>query len=198
MTKLKWILRDCNIYIALFFIVVSFFPTIVVYQPLILCFAIFHILKIIKMIKDNLFLISDFNLMLALACFIPLTIDYHIKAYTFSLFLIVPISLKALLFTKISKITLNHYIEQNNISPEFIVIVENDLKNYLVVDHKSSISYYLYLGNVEFRLSDTFKGIYFKKKYIPFAEVKKYCVEHNIEYANINKNDIANMLNVSH
>lgn len=198
MTKLKWILRDCNIYIALLFIVVSFFPTVVSYQLLILCFAIFHILKIIKMVKYNLFLISDFNLMLALACFIPLAIDYHINAYTFSLFLIVPISLKALLFTKISKITLNHYIEQNNISPEFIVIVENDLKNYLVVDHKSSISYYLYLGDVEFRLSDTFKGIYFKKKYIPFAVVKKYCVEHNIEYANINKNDIANMLNVNH
>lgn len=197
MTKLKWILRDCNIYIALLFIVVSFFPTIVAYQPLILCFAIFHILKVIKMVKEKLFLISDFNLMLALACFIPLAIDYHINAYTFSLFLIVPISLKALLFTKISKITLNHYIEQNNICPEFIVIVENDLKNYLIVDHKSSISYYLYLGDVEFRLSDTFKGIYFKKNYIPFSAVKKYCVEHNIEYANINKNDITNMLNFS-
>lgn len=196
MTTLKWILRDSNIYIALLFIVVSFFPTVVAYQSLILCFALFHFLKITKMVKDNIFLISDFNLMLALACFIPLAIDYYINTYTFSLFLIFPISLKALLFTKISKITLNHYIKQNNLSPEFIVIVENDLKDYLVVDHKSPISYYLYLGNVEFRLSDTFKGIYFKKNYIPFSAVKKYCIEHNIEYANINENDITNMLNI--
>lgn len=198
MNKLKWILRDCNIYIAFLFIIVSFCHTVVAYQSLILCFALLHIFKIIKMLKDKLFFVSDLNLILALTCFIPLAIDYHINSYTFSIFLIIPISLKSLLFTKISKLTLNHYLNQHNLVPDFTVIVQNDLKDYLFSGHHSTISHYLYLGDVEFRLTDSFKGIYFEKNYIPFSSVKMYCTQHELEYSNLKKEDINKILNFNH
>lgn len=193
MTKLKWILRDCNIYIALLFIAVSFCPTIAAYQPLILCFSLLHIFKIIKMLKDKIFLISDFNLILALTCFIPLAIDFHINAYTFSLFLIIPVSLKTLLFTKISKLTLKHYLNQHNLAPDFTVIVQNDLKDYLFSGRQSTISHYLYLDDIEFRLTDSFKGVFFSKKLIPFTYINGYCTKNGIEYCDLKKDDMYRM-----
>lgn len=194
MNKLKWILRDCNIYIALLFIVVSFCHTVAAYQTLILCFAIIHIFKIIKMLKDKIFFVSDFNLILALTCFIPLAIDFQIKSYTFSIFLIIPISLKSLLFTKISKLTLTHYLNQQNLTPDFVVVVKNDLKDYLFNGKKTTVSHYIYMGDVEFRLTDSFKGIYFEKNYIPFSSVKSYCSQHELEYSNLKKDDINKIL----
>lgn len=193
MTKLKWILRDCNIYIALLFVAVSFCPSIVAYQPLILCFSLLHISKIIKMLKDKVFLISNFNLILALTCFIPLAIDAHINAYTFSLFLIIPVSLKTLLFTKISKLTLNHYLNQHNLSPDFTVIVQNDLKDYLFSGRQSTISHYLYIGDIEFRLTDSFKGVFFSKKLIPFNHINGYCTQNGIEYCDLKQDDMYRM-----
>jgi hypothetical protein len=193
MTKLKWILRDCNIYIALLFVAVSFCPSIAAYQPLILCFSLLHIFKIIKMLKDKVFLISDFNLILALTCFIPLAIDFHINAYTFSLFLIIPVSLKTLLFTKISKLTLKHYLNQHNLAPDFTVIVQNDLKDYLFSGRQSTISHYLYLDDIEFRLTDSFKGVFFSKKLIPFTYINGYCTKNGIEYCDLKKDDMYRM-----
>jgi hypothetical protein len=193
MTKLKWILRDCNIYIALLFIAVSFCPSIASYQPLILCFSLIHIFKIIKMLKDKVFLISDFNLILALTCFIPLVIDFHINAYTFSLFLIIPVSLKTLLFTKISKLTLKHYLNQNNLEPDFAVIVQNDLKDYLFSGRQSTISHYFYLDNIEFRLTDNFKGVFFSKKLIPFTHINGYCTQNGIGYCDLKQDDMYRM-----
>lgn len=195
MNKLKWILRDCNIYIALLFIVVSFCNIIEAYQPLILFFALLHILKIMQMLKDKVFFVSDLNLILALTCFIPLAIDFHINSYTFSIFLIIPVSLKSLLFTKISKLTLNHYLKQHNLTPDFTVIVQNDLKDHLFSGHHSTVSHYLYIGDMEFRLTDSFKGIYFDKNYIPFSSVKSYCSQHDLEYSNLKKDDITKILN---
>lgn len=193
MNKLKWILRDCNIYIALLFIVVSFCNILEAYQPLILFFALLHILKIIKMLKDKMFLISNFNLILALTCFIPLAIDFYISSYTFSIFLIIPISLKSLLFTKISKLTLNHYLKQHSLKPDFTVIIQNDLKDYLFSGRKTTVSHYLYVGDIEFRLTDSFKGIFFSKKFIPFPFIKHYCTQQGIEYADIQYEDVYKM-----
>lgn len=195
MNRLKWVLKDSNIYIALLFIAVSFFSNIETYQPIVLCFAAIHIIKIIKMLKDKIFLISNFDLMMALSCFIPVMIDYHIDSYTFSLFLIIPISLKSLLFTKVSKLNLNHYIQQHNLHPDFTVIVKNDLKDYLFSGHKLTLSHYLYFSDIEFRLTDTFKGVYFQDNYIHFSVVQAYCKENGLEYAQLKKIDFTNILN---
>jgi hypothetical protein len=145
------------------------------------------------MLKDKVFLISNFNLILALTCFIPLAIDAHINAYTFSLFLIIPVSLKTLLFTKISKLTLNHYLNQHNLSPDFTVIVQNDLKDYLFSGRQSTISHYLYIGDIEFRLTDSFKGVFFSKKLIPFNHINGYCTQNGIEYCDLKQDDMYRM-----
>jgi len=195
MNRLKWVLKDCNIYIALLFITVSFFSNISNYQPIVLCFAAIHIIKIIKMLKDKIFLISNFDVMMAISCFIPLFIDYHVDSYTFSLFLIISISLKSLLFTKISKLHFNHYIQQHHLNPDFTVIVKNDLKDYLFAGHKLTLSHYLYLNDIEIRLTDTFKGVYFQDNYIHFSVVQAYCKENGLEYVQLKKIDFINILN---
>lgn len=195
--KLKWILRDSNIYISLLLVYMGVLSLGTHISVTFFAFGFVHFIKTCKFITDRVFYISNFNNFITVACYLIFIMDYFTKT-NFSAYLIFAVSAKELLFTRYTTSLLKYYTSKIDIVPDFTVVVQNDLKEYIFKESLMPVSYIFYVSNVEFIISDDIKGIKTEEHFIPLDFVKKYCMDAGIQYSELSHDHVENMKMISY
>jgi len=189
--KLKWILRDSNLYILILFF---YFGTTITnnISYLFIAFGIAHLNKIYKAYSRKILYVSNFNTFITIVALLILVLDAF-KKTNFSYFFIFLISLKELLFTKYTTSIFTYYANKFKLTPDFMVVVQNDLKEYLFRESSMPVSYYFYMKDVEFVIDEKIKGIKTSEHFIPFHLVQNYCTDSGIAYNELSLDHVENM-----